>query len=224
MKTPFLARLVAAALAATLVSSCASVSVDNLKTSKTAAAPPSKPKEIFVVPYSVKNTKAKESFARENKGQLKYEAQKLLTLQLVAELSQHVAPAQELKPGMIPQKNAWVVSGSITRVAEGSRFLRMGFGLGMGGTKVETETTVRVGGGQPFLEFDTSGGSNAMPGGVTNPIPFSGVPTALLHSGEGVTDDSTRTARMITAAIAHYMVQRGWMNPAAAPEVKLAGE
>ncbi len=224
MKTRFFARMAVIALAGALLSSCASISVDKLQTLETGAEPKSKPERIYVVPYNVEHTRAKESFARENKGKLKYESQELLTKSLIAELSQHIAPARELKPGVEPGKNAWVVSGAIKRVAEGSRFLRMGLGLGMGGSKIETETAVRVGKERPFLEFETSGGSNAMPGGVTNPIPFSGVPTALLHTGEGVTDDSARTARMITAAIAHYMVRRGWMNPTAAPQIKLASE
>ncbi len=224
MKTRLVARMAVVALAGALLSSCASVSVDNLLTLKTGAEPQSKPQRIYVVPYSVERTNAKESFARESKGRLKYESRELLTKKLVVELSQHIAPARELKPGVQPGTNSWVVSGTITRVAEGSRFLRMGLGLGLGGSKLETKTTVRVANGRSFLEFDTSGGSNAMPGGVTNPIPFSGVPTALLHTGEGVTDDCARTARMITAAIANYMVRRGWMDSTAAPEMKLAGE
>lgn len=224
MKTRLVAPMAFAALAGALVVSCASVSVDNLQTSEGGAKPKSKPRRIYVVPYSVKLTNAKESFARKEKGRLKYEAQQLLTIKLVAELSNHIAPASELKPGVEPEGDSWVVSGEIKRVAEGSRFLRMGLGLGMGGSKFETQTSVRVGKGQSFLEFDTTGGSNAMPGGVTNPIPFSGVPTALLHTGEGITDDSARTARMITATIANYMVRRGWMNPAVAPPMKLASE
>jgi hypothetical protein len=65
----------------------------------------------------------------------------------------------------------------------------------------------------PFLSFNTTGGSGAEPGAATNPIPFSSAPTALLATRTGITDDAHRTARMITAAVADYQVQRGWLSP-----------
>jgi hypothetical protein len=74
----------------------------------------------------------------------------------------------------------------------------------------------------PFLNFATTGGSNATPGAATNPIPFSSAPTALLQSTQGVTDDAARTARMITATIADYMVQRGWLAAGAVQKPKMA--
>ena len=36
------------------------------------------------------------------------------------------------------------------------------------------------------------------------------------------TDDAARTARMINAALAQYLVKRGWMDAATAPKPKLA--
>lgn len=218
-----LQRAAAATFLASLLSSCASVSVEKggVVQSRT---PSKKPTRIYVEPFSVEKTKAKESFARKPKNTLKFEAQELLTKNLVKDLSDTIAPASVLKPGESPGKNAWVVSGEITRVAEGSRFLRMGLGLGLGGTKLETRVDVRQGGNQPFLTFQTTGGSNAMPGGATNPIPFSGVPTALLHVTEGTTDDSSRTAGQITARIAHYMASRGWLDSAKVPAMKVRTE
>jgi hypothetical protein len=224
MKSPHLLRqTVAMAFLGSLLSSCASVSVKRDGVSKN-QAPTQKPTRIYVEPFSVEHTKAKESFARKPKNTLKFEVQKLLTKNLVEDLTQTIAPARILKPGEKPPANAWVVTGELTRAAEGSRFLRMGLGLGLGGTKLETRTMVRQGGKPPFLEFETTGGSNAMPGGATNPIPFSGIPTALLHAKEGVTDDSERTSRQITARIAQYMVGRGWLDPAKAPPLKVATE
>ena len=220
---PLLRHAAGIVLLGSLLSSCASVSVKHGEVNQQ-LAPKQKPKRIYVVPLSVEKTKVKESFARKPKNTLKFEAQNLLTDNLVEDLSKTIAPASVLKPGQTPSGNSWVVSGDITRVAEGSRFLRMGLGLGLGGTKLETQVHVSKGTQQPFLTFSTTGGSNSMPGGATNPIPFSGVPTALLHANEGVTDDTDRTARQITAGIAHYMVERGWMAPEKAPEIKRSRE
>jgi hypothetical protein len=99
----------------------------------------------------------------------------------------------------------------------------MAVGLGSGGTKFETEVDVRSAGGRTsILHFHTTGGSNAMPGGITSPVPFSGVPTALLNSKDGITDDSARTARMITGTIGNFMAERGWIAADKVPPVKLA--
>ena len=72
------------------------------------------------------------------------------------------------------------------------------------------------------IDLVSTGGSNATPGGLTNPIPFSGVPTALLKTKDGITDDAARTARMIAGTIGNYMVQRGWISAANVPQVKMA--
>jgi len=197
-------------LCASFFTSCASVSVKDSSQSTKATAR-RKPAHIYVVPFSVAHTATKENFARKNKGELKFEERDLLASALVSDLSKNIAPASLTHPNQIPTANAWVVSGQITRAAEGSRILRMGFGLGAGGTKLATRVQVQNSLGQPLLQFDTIGGSGAVPGAATNPIPFSSVPTALLHTNEGVTDDANRTARMITSRIGEYLAQRGWM-------------
>lgn len=206
-----------------VLSSCASVSVKDVAQSSQ-VLPTGKPKHIFVVPFSVEKTVSKENFARKNKGELKFEARRMLSADLVADLSKSIAPASLSDSERIALPKAWVVSGEITRVSEGSRFLRMGFGLGMGGTKLITKVRVRADSGPAFLKFETTGGSGAVPGAATNPAPFSSLPTALLHTNEGLTDDSQRTARMITAAIADYMVKRGWVAPDKVPKPKRLGE
>lgn len=211
---------VCAALGSSLFfSSCASVSVKDVAQSGK-AMPQGKPIHIYVVPFSVEHTQAKENFARKNKGQLKFEARDLLTTALVADLSKNIAPASIASAPSVASPRAWVVSGQITRVAEGSRVLRMGIGLGAGGTKLNTQVQVRADSGPAFLNFATTGGSGAVPGAATNPAPFSSVPTALLHTNEGVTDDANRTARMITAAIAEYLAKRGWISPDKVPKPK----
>ncbi len=97
----------------------------------------------------------------------------------------------------------------------------MGFGLGLGGTKLNTRVEVRADSGPVFMRFATTGGSGAVPGAATNPAPFSSLPTALLHTKEGLTDDVQRTARMITGIIGQKMVERGWLASGRAPRPKL---
>ena len=175
-------------------------------------------------PFRIDSTVAKEHPMRKNPGILKVDAQRLLANALVADLSKHLAPASLVTPGKAPVGRGWVVSGEFTRLNEGSRFLRMAFGLGMGGTKMETRVAVRnlFRGNPSFLEFETTGGSGACPGAATNPIPFSALPTALLASSVGVTDDAERTARMITAEIATYAFRKGWIPADAVPKIKYA--
>ena len=199
---------------------CASVSVKDV--SNSGGKDVSRPVQIQVAPFAVERANVKENPARKAPGQLANETQKLLQGFLVAELNRMGVAAVPVDSAGTPPPNTWVVSGRITRLAEGNRLLRMAIGLGSGGTKVETETDVRGAGKGSILHFHTTGGSNATPGGLTNPIPFSGVPTALLKAKDGITDDSARTARMIAGTIGNYMAQRGWVAAEKVPQVKLA--
>jgi hypothetical protein len=211
------------AAAAFAFSSCASVSVRNVVRDE--AIKSEKPSHIYIVPFEVDAAGVKENAARKAPGELANEARRLVAQYLEKELSKLGTPASIASGKIAPKANTWVVSGRITRVAEGSRILRMSIGLGSGGTKMETDVIVRSGARKdPLLRFATSGGSNATPGGLTNPVPFSGVPTAILNSKEGVTDDSARTARMIAGTIGRYMADRGWIAAENAPVVKMARE
>jgi hypothetical protein len=200
-----------------LLCSCASVSVTREEKTDS-ARPKAKPAHIYVEPFNIEHTAAKEHPLRKHPGRLKQDSQELLANYLVKELTEHVAPASLVKPGAVPRSGGWLVSGEITRLNEGSRMLRMAFGLGMGGTKIETRVAVRnlPLKNAPFLKFDTTGGSGAAPGAATCPIPFSSVPAALLASTVGVTDDAGRTARMISGTIAEYAAAQGWI-PARSP-------
>ena len=216
-------RLAAAPILACLLTSCASVTVKNV-TDGNAANPRSKPKHIYVEPFSVAHADVKQHPMRKHPGQLASDSQKLVADFLVAELTKSVAPASLIAAGARPAGPGWIVSGDFTRLNEGSRIMRMGLGLGMGGTKMETRVAVRnlPAQNKPFLAFQTTGGSNAMPGAATNPVPFSSAASALLQSSQGVTDDAGRTARQITGVIAEYAVKRGWIAAGAGPQVKHA--
>jgi hypothetical protein len=214
MPANFCLRIGVPSCVAMLLSSCASVSVRDVD-KRGSARPAQRPARIYVVPFSTENAVVKENFARKKRGQLPAEAQRILAESLAAELSKEIAPARVVKAGGVPARDGWIVSGRFVRIAEGNRLLRMGIGLGLGGTKMETEVSVRnlSVSNPPFLHFGTTGGSNAEPGAATSPIPFSAAPVALLQTRGGVTDDARRTSRMITATLGEYMVERGWIAP-----------
>jgi hypothetical protein len=217
-------RFFAPVCAAALLSSCASVSVKNIRNTDK-CQPARKPSRIEITPFALRSGTAKENFARSKKGELGEETQKLLNQFLSAELSKDIAPACVVKnPGKKASPDVWLVSGRITRLEEGNRLLRMGIGLGAGRTRLDTEVEVRQQSmaNRPFLRFSTTGGSNSAPGAATNPIPFSSVPTALLQTQTGIADDTARTARMINATLAQYLVKRGWLDATKAPKPKLA--
>jgi hypothetical protein len=201
--------------------SCASISVRDVN-DREASGLRARPQQFVVEPFAVDRGRLKENPARKRPGQLATEAQQLLQTFLVAELGKLGVPATA--GGRIGRgEDVWVVAGTITRIEEGNRLLRMAIGLGSGGTKMETAVNVRTAAGRsPFLRFSTTGGSNAAPGAITTPIPFSGLPTALMNSKDGVTADAARTARMIAATMADYMSKRGWLQGSYA-KPKMAG-
>lgn len=220
MKTVSLIRSLLALSVALTFCSCASVSVKNASAS--GAKPTQPPKRFYVVPFSVARADVRENSMGKRHGKLGPDVQKLVAEYLVADLSKNIAPASLAKSS--GGSDVWIVSGDFTKIYEGNRLLRMGIGLGAGGTKMETKVAVHnaSAANSPFLRFSTSGGSNAMPGAATNPIPFSSLPSAVLQSTMGVTDDAARTARMITATIADYMVQRGWLAAGKVQKPKMA--
>jgi hypothetical protein len=99
--------------------------------------------------------------------------------------------------------------------------LRSTVGFGAGGTKMETQVFVynlADNATAPFLTFQTTGGSGASPGMIaTGPggVAVSAVSSAVSAVGgaaSGVTDDTERTSRVITAALSDYMYNQGWIS------------
>jgi hypothetical protein len=113
-----------------------------------------------------------------------------------------------------------LIRGEFTKVNQGSRFLRSAIGFGAGGTKMETKIYVydlTQNTGIPILTFTTTGGSGAEPGAITAIAPdpvtiglgvIAGGAAGLFH---GVSEDSKRTAREITAQLSDYLYRRGWI-------------
>jgi hypothetical protein len=207
-------RVAGSSLAVLIFSACASISVKDVA-SQNGATPKAVPKRYYVMPFSTAGAQIKEHPQRKNPGQLANESQTLVAQALVADLSKNLGPAKLVKSPSEAGRDGWLITGQFTKINEGSRILRMAIGLGAGGTKMDTRVHVTnlPGGNPPFLSFNTTGGSGAEPGAATNPIPFSSAPTALFAANKGVTDDAARTARMITAEIAEYQVEHGWLAP-----------
>jgi Domain of unknown function (DUF4410) len=143
---------------------------------------------------------------------------------LVADLNQAVAPASRGSASAKSSANVWLVTGEFVRVNQGSRALRGLIGLGAGGTKMETRVRVydlSKRAKEPVLAFETSGGSNAEPGAVLGGT-FGALPNALRNGGlRGVSDDTARTAREITAMVADYYSKRGGqpLRPGMKPKI-----
>ena len=211
----------AAATAFILVwlSACASVSVD--KVSRQDGEKPQAPKTIYVKDFGVppevlrvdRGGKSLEAFRRSIKKQL--------TLAIVERANKHlgidaVAALQGAPPARSP---AWMVTGRFVTVNQGSRALRAIVGLGAGGTKVRTDVVVYdYSGRKPrvILKFETSGGSNAMPGaafGLVMPNYYLLAADVVGKVGQGLNVDVVRTSRQIVAALSEYMGQEGYLSP-----------
>ncbi len=116
---------------------------------------------------------------------------------------------------------AWLISGKFTRVERGSRFLRLAIGFGSGASKVET--TVRIEdlksrSRKTVASFRTTSFSGGDPGLITSiggsPLDAVGAAVTLATTtGNGPTDDTRRTARMIAAYVSELLAERGWIDP-----------
>lgn len=211
-------------LAAALLSSCASVSVRNEH--RGGNQPKQKPAKIYVQDFGSEHGIYKiAGDAGKDLPAFKKKTADTLANYLVAGLSSHAAPAQRVgKTSGVP-KGGWLVTGEFVRVHTGSRLLRAGVGLGAGGTKMETRVAVYDGscGAQPFLTFETTGGSNAMPGLLTNPGTTAAI-SITTQAMMGVTDDAARSSRMITGEICEYFVSKGWLEKSKSYSVKRLGK
>ena len=212
-------------LAAALFSSCASVSVQGDR--RAGRQPTGAPAKIYVADFAPERGSFKvggevgkdvPAFKKKTAG--------TLSNFLVRNLSANIAPAQRVAGAAGLPAGGWLVSGEFLRVNTGSRLLRAGVGLGAGGTKMETRvavTDLSRPGAPPFLTFETTGGSNAMPGLLTNPGTSAAL-SMLTQAMMGVTDDASRTSRMITGTLSEYLAERGWLGKNRAYSAKRPGK
>jgi hypothetical protein len=194
--------------------SCASVSVCKIKPA--ANQPFAVPKKIYVREF----TGPESVFRVDRKGdsltEFKAKTAKQLSDDLVKKLNESVIPAEALITNVqAPKGENWLITGNFDRVNQGSRALRTRFGLGFGGTKIETTVHVAsLSTGRPLqiLSFRTSGGSNTEPGpGILMgpPDPTTILPLLWGVAMPGLTKDITRTAKEIAAEISDYLAKHG---------------
>ena len=209
----------AAGLALTLaLASCASVSVQ--KTAEQAT--PQMPQKIYVADFDVANGNFKVDREGADLVGFKQNLRDMMQTASVADLSHRLISAVPTtkEQGFQPE-NAWLIRGEFTKVNQGSRLLRGTIGFGAGATKVETNVYVydlNQSTDTPFLTFSTTGGSNAEPGavtgGATDPV-VAAIGMGASGAGNfahGLTEDTARTAREITAELSDYMYRSGWIS------------
>jgi Domain of unknown function (DUF4410) len=188
---------------------CASVGVRN---PSEAAVSPILPKQILVADFETGSSAFRANRSGDDLVAFQQKTASALANYLVSDLSKSVMPSALDNIPRRARMDAWLVTGEFVRVNQGSRALRGLVGLGAGGTKLETK--VRVYdlshlSKEPVLQFETSGGSNAEPGAILGGT-FGALPNALRNAAaRGVTDDTARTAREITAMVADYYVKNG---------------
>jgi hypothetical protein len=208
-----ISRAGAALFLALFLASCASISVED----GTERTTKKMPEIIYVADFST----AKADFEVDRKGselaEFKENLQLMLKTAIAADLTDKLVPASAVGKGkQSGLKNAWLVRGEFITVKQGSRLLRSAIGFGAGGTKVETRVQVYdllQNPDTPFLTFSTTGGSGAEPGAIagltTDPLQLAiGAVSGAAH---GVSEDTARTAREITAKFSDYMYNRGWI-------------
>ncbi len=199
-----------------MLTGCASISVEP----GTAVATKQKPQKVYVETFSTDG-----EFNVDRDGQELIEFKKDLQAMMVAgittDLSKRLIPAEAAPDNFHPRReSAWLIRGRFVRVNQGSRLLRGTIGFGAGATKMETDVEVynlATGDRKPFYTFFTTGGSNAEPGMIptlaTDPLSLvidaAGGAGNLAH---GVTEDTNRTAREITAELSDYMYRSRWIN------------
>jgi len=218
--------LLFAALAATSLCACSSVSVkDYQKTGEV-----KRPSRIYVAPFETKGASYKVAWDKDGSKTPAFAKETANTLAnyTVENVTKHVAPASKVVPPSGVPRTGWLVTGRFVRVNSGNRGMRMFIGLGAGGSKMETEVKVfdlASGGRKPFLQFSTTGGSNAMPGLITSGGPGVGAVYSMIYqAANGTTDDAARTSRMIAGGLSEYYGQRGWIPKDKVFKIKRLGE
>ena len=207
--------LVILLIPAVLLSGCSSISVLKEKPNPNIAF--HAPNKIYVRDFTGELKVFRVDRKEDSLVEFQNKTANQLSEDLVKKLNDCVLPAERLKgSSQMPEGKVWVVEGNFDRVNQGSRMMRILFGMGAGGTKIET--TVRVlspSGSRPteILTFKTSGGSNMEPGpgllcGPPDPTDF--ITTPLWASDmTGLTKDTTRTAKEIAAEISDYLQKHG---------------
>jgi hypothetical protein len=194
--------------------SCASVSVEE----GTERITRKMPDIIYVADFSTAHGDFQVDRTGGELAEFKSNLQLMLKTAMAADLTDRLVPAAAVgKSKQSGLRNAWLVRGEFTTVHQGSRLLRGTIGFGAGGTAMETRIRVydlAQNPDTPFLTFSTTGGSGSEPGAIlaftTDPLEIAiGGVSGVAH---GLSEDTKRTAREITAEFSNYMYKRGWIS------------
>jgi len=211
---------------AAILCSCASVSV--YKQRETGESKLQPPQKIYVQKFRSEDANFRVDRKGDSLSDFRIKITSQLANDIVKKLNASGFSAEILSDAtQLPRGPYWLVSGSFERVNQGSRMLRALIGLGAGGTKVETTVVVsRLDSLKPIelLTFKTSGGSNTEPGPgalilPTDPLDVI-IPIVWSSTMTGLTKDTSRTAKEITATLSEYMTKRGipTQNPKLKPK------
>lgn len=201
-------------LALALVS-CASVSVEEEGAEREAQKMPAL---VYVMDFNTEQGEFNVDRTGPELADFKQNLQELLKLATVDDLSERLIPAVPgTRKDWARTQNAWLIRGEFTTVDQGSRLARSALGFGAGRTQIETRVYVydlSKNDGVPFLTFSTMGGSGAEPGAVVGLVvsPLEVASRAVSGAMKGLSDDSKRTAREITAELSDYMYRRDWIS------------
>lgn len=200
-------------LALALVS-CASVSVED----GTEHATQKMPEMVYVADFSTAHSDFQVDRTGGELAEFKKNLQLMLKTAIATDLTDRLVPAAAVeKKKQSGLRNAWLVRGEFITVQQGSRLLRSAIGFGAGKTVVETRVRVfdlSQPSDTPFLTFSTTGGSGSEPGAI---LAFTTDPLEIAIGGvsgaaHGLSEDTKRTAREITAEFSDYMYKRGWIS------------
>lgn len=213
---------------------CSSVSV--LQEREVASlAPISKPKALYVRPFEVRRGAEFDAAAPASGEDPRSKVGDLVTEGILSRSDAWIAPGKLLPADTPAPSSGLLVQGKILRTQQGSRALRVGIGFGLGRTRLETSVRVfnlAASATEPWLSFETTGGSNMEPGvlGALVPSPLA-IPIAASVVGsavtagaigvKGVSQDASRTGRVIAAAIHDKLAKRRLVERAT--NVKRAG-
>ena len=212
--------LIVCVLISFLLTGCASVSVkDEQAINGGKTGPPAcKPPVIYIKNFSTAGAQFNVDREGQELTQFKADTVNALAVELQKYFAKNLGPSSRFGSTAPLPHTGWLVEGEFVLVNQGSRALRATIGFGAGGTKLETKVRVydlSNPGSGAFLVFETTGGSGAMPGAVTG-LATGGIlvagAEAAAGSAKGLSSDSARTARMITARISDYMFHRGWIS------------
>lgn len=211
-----------------VLAGCSSVSVQE-DTEIAGLAPSARPGVLWVRPFAVPKGVEFDAAAKSEADDPRTRVGRLIAEGILSRADKWVAPGKLVEGGKAAPAGGLLVEGKILRVRQGSRALRLGIGFGAGRSLLETSVKVfnlERSATEPWLVFETSGGSNAEPGlaGMLVPSPVSipivvtivgGTAAAGAITGKGVTEDALRTGRTIAASIHAHLAAHGLMKKSA---------